>query len=661
MPINYEAAKTLIKGLVQKMKSFRGNWEQNDPTADDYIKNRPFYTEGEKETVIIPEMTVSISNNVIVAYSPIVPFEIGQTYSVLWNGDSYSCVASEVDGVAALGDFDFSNLPFCIAVNEDLFGGAYIASPVDGDYTVLVTSVVSEVHKIDKKYLPNMYYLSYKENQNLTYEQQETALLNMGDAFYDGVYNIANGQKFVKYTSQSLSASQQATARNNIGAASSSEVSTAVSNATSDVLRYSKQTLSDNQKETARNNIGCLEESDLADVALSGDFNELDNIPCGYNYIDTERGLIPQPTSASGTVYFIKKTFGILVIQEYEKYYIPVKRWYGKPKVYRTKTETVYVLGNAALIGELDESNRTDIESYDWIDTGEDFCHAVYTQTGTTKAITIAREQNGISGYLYKRDEELVQLDEKFIPDTISRTDHTHEDYALKTDILSPDLSQNDPEAADYVKGVIRQESLPEGYPYKESTKRWVVVQEEIDANIENTGYGIYEKFSSSVMTGFCIGDVLRITYDGVVYEDEVKTYVNNSGHICGYVGNPALAEDGYSGEVQDYPFCLQGFPFPDSNKFTYAYGEVGVHTVMVEKLTEVETITPMSEEFLPPEAAHVSTATVGQTIVVKAVDDTGKPTEWEAVDMNVLTSPSGKKFQITVDDNGVLIVTEVV
>lgn len=29
---------------------------------------------------------------------------------------------------------------------------------------------------------------------------------------------------------------------------------------------------------------------------------------------------------------------------------------------------------------------------------------------------------------------------------------------------VQPDLSQNDPEAADYVKGVIRQESLPEGY-----------------------------------------------------------------------------------------------------------------------------------------------------------------------------------------------------
>lgn len=154
MPINYEAAKTLIKGLVQKMKSFRGNWEQNDPTADDYIKNRPFYTEGEKEVVIIPEMVVSISDYfTTVTYSPIIPFEVGKTYNVLWNGDSYSCVANELDGIPAIGDFKFSSLPFFIAVDEDIFGGAYIASSTDGDYTVLVTSSVEVVHKIDRKYI----------------------------------------------------------------------------------------------------------------------------------------------------------------------------------------------------------------------------------------------------------------------------------------------------------------------------------------------------------------------------------------------------------------------------------------------------------------------------------------------------------------------------
>lgn len=41
-----------------------------------------------------------------------------------------------------------------------------------------------------------------------------------------------------------------------------------------------------------------------------------------------------------------------------------------------------------------------------------------------------------------------------------------------------------------------------------------------------------------------------------------------------------------------------------------------------------------------------VSTATVGQTIRVSAVDENGKPTEWEAVDM--VSIPD-----VTAEDNG--------
>lgn len=56
-------------------------------------------------------------------------------------------------------------------------------------------------------------------------------------------------------------------------------------------------------------------------------------------------------------------------------------------------------------------------------------------------------------------------------------------------------------------------------------------------------------------------------------------------------------------------------------------------------------------------------TASAGQTIVVKAVDENGKPTEWEVVDPMVVsssTSGSTKKFKITVDDTGTLSATEV-
>ena len=45
-------------------------------------------------------------------------------------------------------------------------------------------------------------------------------------------------------------------------------------------------------------------------------------------------------------------------------------------------------------------------------------------------------------------------------------------------------------------------------------------------------------------------------------------------------------------------------------------------------------TVVPLDEKFIPDTIARTSTATVGQTIVVKSVDDNGVPTEWEAADM---------------------------
>lgn len=57
-------------------------------------------------------------------------------------------------------------------------------------------------------------------------------------------------------------------------------------------------------------------------------------------------------------------------------------------------------------------------------------------------------------------------------------------------------------------------------------------------------------------------------------------------------------------------------------------------------------------------------TASVGQTVVVKAVDENGKPTEWEVVDPMVVSSStpgSTKKFKIIVDDSGTISATDVV
>ena len=46
-----EVIKTFYNALIQRLKKHRGDWNQNDPSADDYIKNRPFYTDETKKVV----------------------------------------------------------------------------------------------------------------------------------------------------------------------------------------------------------------------------------------------------------------------------------------------------------------------------------------------------------------------------------------------------------------------------------------------------------------------------------------------------------------------------------------------------------------------------------------------------------------------------------
>ena len=466
MPINYEAAKTLIKGLVQKMKSFRGNWEQNDPTADDYIKNRPFYTE-EKEAVIIPEMVVSISGFTVATYSPVIPFEVGQTYNVLWNGYNYSCVASELKGLPTLGDFNFSSLPFCIAIDEDMFGGAYIASPTNGNYTVSVTCVTSEVHKIDKKYLPNMNYLSYKENQNLTYKQQETALSNVGDALYDGVTQIANGH-YVNYSAQ--------------------------------------QQLNDSEKEFARNNIDAISENEVYSDERAYyykwdgehgyndfDFNfstghlyyKIADLPCTTKYGITSCNII----MSDGTTYtnwrngtncyvlggnnmcaiIVKSPGEILTHSINNTFYKAVPKSSG---IYFSDKSNIYV-SELSITFKIPKSGIR-----------------VNDANGTENTITV--EPDGC-------------ISDSCIPETIAR----------KTDILSPDWNQNDPEAADYVKN----------RPFYTGDLVETVLVEESTVPVESSG-GLYAaNFPTSFNAEF--GKTYTVLWDGTAYECVCGNYRN--------------------------------------------------------------------------------------------------------------------------------------
>lgn len=122
------------------------DWNQNDSTATDYVKNRPFYSETRNVTV---ENAINV-----VRLEGFPVFAVGDTVTVSVDGVEHSLVAFDDEGDATIGDPSSS-----IGTAEEQFGWFIY---YDGDTVQFsapeahtVSYFVPEVVKIDEKYLPD--------------------------------------------------------------------------------------------------------------------------------------------------------------------------------------------------------------------------------------------------------------------------------------------------------------------------------------------------------------------------------------------------------------------------------------------------------------------------------------------------------------------------
>ena len=159
-----EVIKTFYNALLQRLKKYRGNWEQNDPTADDYIKNRPFYTDETKKIVNVPEQRITISSEssgAKLVLPELIEFVVGQTYEVKWDDETYSCVAFDINGIGGIGnqgvfgDGIDTGEPFIMMISKAHKMGIVNATTrkVIGTHTIEVTT--TKVVTLDRKYLPD--------------------------------------------------------------------------------------------------------------------------------------------------------------------------------------------------------------------------------------------------------------------------------------------------------------------------------------------------------------------------------------------------------------------------------------------------------------------------------------------------------------------------
>ena len=150
-------------GNTDSQSGVQSDWNQNDDTQPDYVKNRPFYTGNPVETVLVEESTVSFSfSNDDGMYTGLLPstFDatVGETYKVYWDGATYECICVDFFGNSAIGNLSIvgrgadTGEPFIMVLIETEI---YIyTADTSASHTFSISGFVPEVVRIDEKYLP---------------------------------------------------------------------------------------------------------------------------------------------------------------------------------------------------------------------------------------------------------------------------------------------------------------------------------------------------------------------------------------------------------------------------------------------------------------------------------------------------------------------------
>ena len=143
------------------------DWNQNDETASDYIKNRPFYTGDSVQTVLVEESTVSFTNvsaNIYYgAISTTIELAAGETYEVSWDGAVYECVCESVSGFTVIGNMSIMGAgadtgePFAISPLADNHGTEIYTLDTSASHAISISGFVGEVVQIPDKYISNTF------------------------------------------------------------------------------------------------------------------------------------------------------------------------------------------------------------------------------------------------------------------------------------------------------------------------------------------------------------------------------------------------------------------------------------------------------------------------------------------------------------------------
>ena len=174
----------------------QSDWNQNDGTQQDYVKNRPFYTGGPVETTFVEDSTVSFTRNEYSGFylgslQSTFKATVGETYKVSWDGTAYECTCADSNGKTIIGNLSMMGAgsdtgePFIMMV-QNRVGIEIATADTSASHTFSIGGFIPEIVKIDRKYLPKAAFITY-DLSNSTYNSDLT-----NDELYE---TLLNGQQ----------------------------------------------------------------------------------------------------------------------------------------------------------------------------------------------------------------------------------------------------------------------------------------------------------------------------------------------------------------------------------------------------------------------------------------------------------------------------------
>ena len=129
------------------------DWDQNDPTAADYVRNRLCYKDDPTTQVLVHgQFDVDTEDGVEIPSLELTTF--GEQFNVVFDEITYECESYWNNGSIVIGDVlfgDYSTYPFVIEILSDV---CFLYASTLGAHSLSVSKTVQTIHTMPREYLP---------------------------------------------------------------------------------------------------------------------------------------------------------------------------------------------------------------------------------------------------------------------------------------------------------------------------------------------------------------------------------------------------------------------------------------------------------------------------------------------------------------------------